>query len=320
MVTKPQLMNTDQVAPSERVAFWGDWIARLFQGLKSDVYGDADFDGRASTLHAGEVLLTHLEASRHRVLRSSAVARATEIPYLKIVAPFVGCAGVEQKGRETWVTPGQWSIYDTTDSYAVANPERVEHLIVMLPKQAFAERGLALDPLMARRLGGSGGVSRLALETMRNAYRELPNMPESAARGVGDAITQLVHLSLLELAGSASAATQREALRERIKQHVAQHLGDPALTVDSIARALNCSRRQLYNAFAEEPDGVAGYILACRLRACREAFANPQHARRSITDIALGFGFSNMAHFSRVFRAHLGMTPTDCRRAAIGAA
>ena len=33
---------------------------------------------------------------------------------------LAGCAGVEQKGREAWVTRDQWSIYDTTDSYAVA--------------------------------------------------------------------------------------------------------------------------------------------------------------------------------------------------------
>jgi len=309
-------MNTDDVAAPERVAFWGDWLARLFQGLKSDEYGDTDFSGRATTLHAGEVVLTHLEATRHRVMRSSSIARATEVPYLKIVAPWVGCAGVEQKGRETWVTPGQWSIYDTTDSYAVANPERVEHLIVMLPRHALAERGLALEPLMARRLGGSGGISRLALETMRNAFRELRSMPDTAARGVGDAITQLVHLSLLDLAGQATAQTQREALRERIKQHVAQHLADPGLTVDAIARALNVSRRQLYNAFAEEPDGVAGYILARRLEACRQAFVDRASSHRSITDIALGHGFQNMAHFSRVFRAHLGMPPSDYRRAA----
>jgi AraC-like DNA-binding protein len=312
-------MNTEEVAAHERVAFWRDWLGRLFQGLRSDEYGDTDFRGRASTLHAGEVVLTHLEATRHRVTRSSSIARATEIPYLKIVAPWSGCAGVEQQGRETWVTPGQWSIYDTTDSYAVANPERVEHLIVMLPKAAVAERGLAshrLDPLMARRLGGSGGVSRLALDTMRNAFRELPSMPEAAARGVGEAITQLVHLSLLDLAGQASAQTQREALRERIKQHVARHLGDPGLTVDAIARALNVSRRQLYNAFSEEPDGVAGYILARRLEACRQLFADRGHDHRSITDIALGHGFQNMAHFSRVFRAHLGMAPSDYRRAA----
>jgi len=311
-------MDTDAVPAAERAGFFGDWVARLFQGLKNDTYGDTDFDGRARTLRAGEVVLTRLEATRHRVMRSPSIARHTEVPYLKIVAPWKGCAGVEQKGRETWVTPGQWSIYDTTDSYAVANPERVEHLIVMLPKAMVAERGLALDALMARRLGGSGGVSTLALQTMRNAFAELPSMPEAAARGVGDAITQLVHLSLLDLAGQATAQTQREALRERIKQHVAQHLADPTLTVDQLARALNCSRRQLYNAFAEEPDGVAGYILARRLEACRRVLADRAQQHRSLTDIALGFGFQNMAHFSRVFRTQLGLTPSDFRRQAAG--
>jgi len=310
------VMSTDQVAPSERVGFWSDWINRLFCGLKSDVYDDTDFSGRMATLRAGDIVLTRLEASRHRVLRSPSQVRASEVGYLKIVAPWVGCAGVEQKGREAWVTPDQWSIYDTTDSYAVANPVRVEHLIVMVPKQRLVERGLQIDPLMARRLGGSGGVARLALETMRSAYRELPGMSEQAATSVGDAITQFVHLSMLDLAGIGTAVTQREALRERIKQHVTEHLGDAALSVDSIALALNCSRRQLYNAFAEEPDGVAGYILRRRLEACRRSFDDRGNDRRSITDIALGFGFSNMAHFSRVFRAHLGLPPSDYRRAA----
>ena len=310
-------MNTDSVAPRERVGFWGDWIDRLFHGLKNDCYGDAAFDGRMSTVHAGDVVLTRLEANRHRVVRSASQVRQSGAGYLKIVAPFVGCAGVEQQGREAWVTPDQWSLYDTTDSYAVANPVRVEHLIVMIPKQHLAERGLggaALGPLMARRLGGSGGVSRLALETMRSAYRELPGMSEAAARGVGDAVTQFVHLSMLDLAGIGTAVTQREALRERIKQHVGQHLGDAALSVDAIALALNCSRRQLYNAFSEEPDGVAGYILRRRLAACRHAFDDRGQAHRSITDIALSFGFQNMAHFSRVFRAHLGLPPSDYRR------
>jgi hypothetical protein len=174
MAVTTSTMTTDQVPVSERAGCWGDWMNRLFQGLKSDLYGDTGFDGRVTRLHAGDIVLTRLEANRHRVMRSSSLVRASEVGYLKIVAPYVGCAGVEQKGREAWVTPDQWSIYDTTDSYAVANPVRVEHLIVMVPRERLAERGLALDPLMARRLGGSGGVARLALETMRSAYRELP--------------------------------------------------------------------------------------------------------------------------------------------------
>ena len=309
-------IDTEQVAAPERAGFWADCVNRLFCGLRSETYGDSGFDGRMSTLHAGDVVLTRLEANRHRVMRSASQVRASDTGYLKIVAPYVGCAGVEQQGREAWVTPDQWSIYDTTDSYAVACPVRVEHLIVMLPKQALVERGLALDPLMARRLGGSGGVARLALETMRSAYRELPGMSEAAARGVGDAITQFVHLAMLDLAGIGCAQTQREALRERIKQHVSAHLGDPGLSVDAIAHALNCSRRQLYNAFAEEPDGVAGYVLRQRLQACRKTLADRAQQHRSITDIAFGNGFQNMAHFSRVFRTHLGMAPSDYRRTA----
>ena len=263
-------INTEAVPPAERGGFWADCISRVFHGLKSDHYGDSDFDGRMTTLHAGDVVLTRLEANRHSVTRSATLARNSETAYLKIVAPYVGCAGVEQKGREAWVTPDQWSIYDTTDTYAVANPVRVERLIVMVPRQRLVERGLALDALMARRLGGSGGVSRMALDTMRSAYRELPTMGDVAAQGVGDAITQFVHLSMLELAGLTTAVTQREALRERIKQQVNERLGDPALSVDALALSLNCSRRQLYNAFSEEPDGVAGFILRRRIEACRQ--------------------------------------------------
>jgi AraC-like DNA-binding protein len=317
MPLRQSTMNTEAVPVRERAGYFADWVDRLFHGLKSDLYGDATVDGRSETLYAGDVVLTRLEASRHRVVRSPGLARRNEAGYLKIVAPLTGCAGVEQAGRETWITPDQWSLYDTTQAYAVANPVRVEHLIVMLPRERIAERGIALEPLVARRLGGSGGVSRLALDTMRGAWRELPGMGDIAARGVGDAITQLVHLSMLELAGRETGLSQREALRERIKQHVAAHLADPELSVDAIAVALGCSRRQLYNAFAEEPDGVAGYVLRQRLEACRLALEDRAGAQRSLTEIAFAHGFSNMAHFSRVFRGHAGLPPSDYRRRAL---
>ncbi len=308
------VMNTDQVPAAERAPFWAEWIDRLFNGLDSDLYGDSGFDGRMSSTQAGDVILTRLEANRHRVMRSRSLVRGSGQGYLKIVAPLLGGAGVEQKGRRAWVTPGQWSLYDTTDTYAVDNPMRVEHLIVMLPKASLADRGLDLDDLMARPLGTEGGVARIALETMRSAYRELPAMDDRAAQGVGEAITQFVHLSLLDLAGRSTAVTQREALRERIKQLVARRLGDPGLTVDEIARALNCSRRLLYTAFGDEPEGVAGHLLAQRLEACRRDFEDPRRDAASITEIAFERGFVHPAHFSRTFRARFGMAPSEWRQ------
>lgn len=82
MSVRTTAMNTDQVAPAERSAYWSDWIDRLFCGLKSDLYGDGGFDGRMTTLHAGDVVLTRLEANRHRVMRSASLVRSSEVGYL----------------------------------------------------------------------------------------------------------------------------------------------------------------------------------------------------------------------------------------------
>lgn len=312
-MSKLSPMSTDVVAPHERAAIWREWVWTHFGGLDSDLYGDTDFEGHMSASQAGDVVLTRLEANRHRVIKSDRQARAGESAYLKIVAPWRGSAGVQQSGREAWVRPGGWAIYDTTGSYAVANPERVEHLIVMLPKAQLTERGLALEHLMARQVGGVSGIARVALETMRTTYQELPGMSESAARGAGEAIVELVRLSLLELAGRADGRTQLESFRDRIRVHIGRHLRDPGLSLDHIASAMNCSKRHLHNAFSAEDDTLAQYIQRQRIEACMRDLADPQRADRSITEIAFSWGFNNSAHFSRVFREHTGDTPSAFR-------
>ncbi|MCY7318741.1 MAG: helix-turn-helix domain-containing protein [Ramlibacter sp.] len=313
-MTPSTLLSTNDVAPRERAPVWREWVFQHFGGLDSDLYGDTDFEGHMAASHAGEVILTKLEANRHRVMRTPGMARTSEVGYLKIVAPWRGQATVEQNGRRASTGEGGWVIYDTTNSYDIANPERCEHLIVMLPKDQMAERGVRLGELMARRVGGTSGISRVTLETMRSTYQELPHMSDTAARGAGELIMQLVRLSLLELAGQETAQTQREALRDRIRSHVARHLRDPQLSIDGIARALNCSKRHLYNAFADDQETLAGYILQQRLQGCIRELRDRAPAGRPITEIALSWGFSNLSHFSRVFREHCGMSASEFRQ------
>jgi len=321
-MTASTQMTTDDVAPRERAPQWREWVFKHFGGLESDLYGDTEFDGHMAASRAGDVILTKLEANRHRVVRTPNLARASDAGYLKIVAPWQGAASVEQQGRQAWVRSGGWTIYDTTGSYEIANPERCEHLIVMLPKEQVLERGMRLEPLMARHVGGASGISRVALETMRSTYQELPSMSEAAARGAGELIVQLVRLSLLELAGRETGVTQLEALKDRIRGYVHRHLRDPGLSIERIAMALNCSKRHLHNAFADSEETLAGYILRQRLEACVrdlqqggvQGMGHDTASPRAITDIALSWGFSNLSHFSRVFREHTGASPSEFRR------
>jgi AraC-like DNA-binding protein len=315
-MTTSLLLSTDEIPPKERGPLWCEWVWRHFGGLGSDLYDDTEFDGHLAASHAGDVILTRLEANRHRVLRTTQMARLSEAPYLKIVAPWQGSAEVTQRGRAAAVRSGGWTLYDTTADYTVANPERSDHLIVMLPKDQLASPALPLNDLVARRIGGASGISRVALETMRSTYLELPFMSEAAARGAGELLIQLVRLSLMELAGQETPQTQREALKDRIRRHVAQNLRDPALSIDSMALALRCSKRLLHSAFSDDDETLNGYIQHQRLAASIRDLIDPANASRSITDIALAAGFGNLSHFSRVFREHTGGSPSEFRRQA----
>lgn len=307
------VLSTEGLQRNDTVPVWSEWMGKLFHGIESDLYGDTYFDGRVATACAGDVVLTRLQANRHRVQRRSGASCRPEAEYLKIVAPWHGEAMVEQHGRQAKVRPGGWAVYDMASSYGVSNPGYSDHLIVMVPRAALAERGLRLDSLMGRSAEGAG-IARVALETMRSTFQELPHMDAGAASGAGSVIAELVRLALLGMAGQETAVSRQAAFRDSVREYISRQLRDPGLTLDRIAMAFNCSKRYLHHAFAEEPQSLAHYIMQCRLQACRRDLGDPALARQTITEIAYAWGFSNGAHFSRVFRDYAGVSPTDFRR------
>ncbi|HET6224184.1 MAG TPA: helix-turn-helix domain-containing protein, partial [Dongiaceae bacterium] len=106
-----------------------------------------------------------------------------------------------------------------------------------------------------------------------------------------------------------------QTMRQRIQRHIATNLDSPALQAEALCTEFRISRSQLYRLF-EPLGGVAHYIQEQRLtRACAE-LCNPAHDHRRIYEIAYALGFSSEAHFSRVFRATFGLSPSEVRARA----
>ncbi len=55
-------------------------------------------------------------------------------------------------------------------------------------------------------------------------------------------------------------------------------------------------------------------ILDRRLERCRRALEDPRQAHRTIGDIAFAWGFSDLSHFTRRFKAEFGVSPGEYRR------
>jgi AraC-like DNA-binding protein len=300
-------MSTNDAPPRERVAYWSDLVWRSFGRLRSDTYGDEDFEGHISLLDLGEVRLCRLQAARHRVVRTAAVG-GSDPGYLKMVIQRRGCSLFEQGGRTARLKVGDWSLYDTTRSYIVSAPSPVDLRILLLPRQGILRGRADLEQMLVRRLRGRAGLSELAGRAIERALSSAQSGASPGAQA-GEEIVELLHLALIEQAGARLPPLGRAHLLERIKLHVHERLGDPELSIDSVARAMSCSKRALHNAFELEDRTLRDYIWDSRLEQARFALERAGAARGGISGIAFASGFNSAAHFSRAFRGRYGVSP-----------
>jgi len=312
-VTFQPLLTTAAAPAHERVGYWGDLVQRSFGRLRSRTFGDDRFHGEIRRFQLGELRLCRLEASRHAVERTSGAAGSSDPGDLKMVVQRRGCSVFEQGGRRALLAPGSWSVYDTTQSYTVSNPEDVLQYVLLLPRARILDGAAGLRELLVRPLSGARGMGRVACETIGRALDAAPGADARLAPELGEAILRQVRLALLEHAGMLPAASGRELLRERTAALISQRLRDPGLDIEAIAGVLQCSKRALHKAFEDHGASLHRFLWHSRLDVARRQLEDPRESSRSITSILLGAGFSSAAHFSRLFRQRYGASPREWR-------
>lgn len=115
--------------------------------------------------------------------------------------------------------------------------------------------------------------------------------------------------------GPATSPTKAKGdLGRRARRHIEENLHRKDLTPARLTRDLHISRSQLYRQFGAS-GGVEGYIRRRRLRRCLLTLCDPRHSERRIGDIAYEMGFTDEAHFSRLFRHAFGLSPRGARTA-----
>jgi AraC-like DNA-binding protein len=139
--------------------------------------------------------------------------------------------------------------------------------------------------------------------------------PEIGSR-LADSLLEVFAASWLARNGVQPADSAVSGYRRvQIKRYIEAHLRDPDLSARSVAAAFGISPRYLHIIFANEAETVSNYILRRRLEECGRQLADEMWRRRTITEVAFGWGFNNATHFARVFKDHYGLAPRDYRNA-----
>lgn len=206
------------------------------------------------------------------------------------------------------VEPGAICVLDNTQ------PFRVEHeggafTILNVPRPLLSHPRLPAD------LHGALLRHTLALilgDFMLGLRSRLTSLAVREAPAVETALSDLLVSGLVAGAEAPGAREGDASLLQQTGRFIDQKLAD-ALTVSDVARAMGVSRSRLYRIF-EQVGGVQRFILRRRLHSARVMLLQPSARPMGIAEVAHATGFASATHFSRLFKARFGVSPSRARR------
>lgn len=326
-----QSLSTQALAPRDQYPFWKEVVCGIFVGL------DCSRDGRGgfnSTVHrrtvdlggaadgAGDgdsVSFIDVTTEEQRALRTPRQIRRATDAWIMLAMQTRGPCILRQGGETAVLGPGDMVLYDSTRPYEFQFDRPFRQLVVKLPHARLAPLLPRASAWLGRPVGAAsplGQVLAAHLATVSNAIGAVdPALRPGLIERTIDLIALTFSGSAREFAGTGT--TVQAALVARAKRAIEMRLADPALDASAVAAAVGVSESYLHRLFHTAETTVGAFIRRRRLERCRADLADPLRAGERITEIALRWGFNDMPHFSRAFRAAFAETPSEWRAAAL---
>lgn len=301
---------------------WQNLVSESFVPLAVTTDRPEGFHGRLKSRVLDGVSLVEVTASGHEVLRTPALICRADRMYFKLSLQIAGSGLLIQDGREATLAPGDLAVYDTHRPYSLVFDNDFRSMVLMFPHDLIDLPADAVGQLTAVRMNGSDGLGKVISPFLIQLAENLDELS-------GPSGQRLAHnaLDLVTTMFAAELSLKRQGVNDLQRDLVAtmlrfieKHLGDPELSPATVAAAHFISTRHLHNLFQSEGMTVASWIRTRRLEHCRRDLHDPVFRDRSVASIAARWGFVDAAHFSRVFRAAFGDSPSQYRNRPVAQA
>ena len=310
-----ETISTDGQPLRKRLDFWNRATSDTLATHDAEPADVDHFSGSLTRIEFGDARLAQIRADASTVTRSRThVSRSSEAHCL-LRLQMAGAVTAAQEGREIMLRPGDFALYDTTRPYRMSFHEPTTILALRIRRDLLLPYIANPDAVICKAVSSSSGTGALVASCLQQFWKQSREIsaPHLAPRYL-DIMLRLVASAYAALPQSGVEQSCRVAAhRVRAIEYIEQALKHPTLTPTSIAQALRMTPSYLHRVFMSESESVARYILRRRLDECRKLLMDPMQRGRSITAIAVEYGFSSPAHFSRTFRDRFGVSPRDLR-------
>ncbi len=308
--------STEDVHPRDAVSYWVEVVTQGFVKYALAPDSGSVFRARLSCGTIGSLGICEYESDPHRSGRSPQDIRQAESDDVFICLQLATRATNIQDERQTVIEPGGFFILDPRRPFTAHLKQRSRTVTVRVRRQELEARMGDPAAWACHALDGRGPISGLASGFLSMLPSRVDVLPDAAACKIADQALDLVALAFAserETHGF-NLSSRRSVMLTLLKRSIEARLHDPDLKPAVAAAAAGISVRYANSLLAQEDTCLERYIIGRRLERCRRALDDPAQAHRMIGEIAFSWGFADLSHFARRFKAAFGCTPGEYRR------
>jgi AraC-like DNA-binding protein len=315
------VFDTKTLAAAQRRQAWRDAICEIYLQVDCVAEKQYDYAGFVREARLGAVTLTDTLLSPQSIHRQNHHIAHLDKDCYYFGIEHIGAVSIHQAGSSFLLRPGIGGLYYANEPYDLRCDVKSRQFWIELPREVFDRRFDSGRPPLLAQFNLSRGLGRIAAEFCATLAEEGANVDQPLREKLGE---QLMDILALALSGEPDRepadekSVQRARLRS-IKAYIESNLGDPNLSLATIAKQNGVSLRYLHQLFRLMDMSVSEWLRLRRLQRCHDLLTSPRNASQSITEIAYSMGFSSSSHFSNLFRAQFSVRPSDVRGTSVAA-
>jgi AraC family transcriptional regulator, positive regulator of tynA and feaB len=310
------LFLTSEVHPRDRFDYWHD------VACKKVVHHDAEpdyrqaFRGELRSGLLGGIGLVSFENSPMRVAHTPRHVSLANPDEIFVLRQETGLLMLEQASREVKLGAGDVALLDPRLPYTARYLGDSHTLLASLPRRALEARIGATRDLTAVGIAVSGPEGGLLSSVLAMLPFYSEGLSATVSAVFGENVLDLIAVSVARLTAGRGPriSSARSVALMNIRVAIETRITDPSLNAEAVAAAAGIGVRYANAVLADEGTSITRLVLARRLERCRNVFDDPSQTHRKISEIAYAWGFSDMTHFGRKFRAAYGCLPGDYRK------
>jgi len=305
------VFSTDHYAQAQRYAAWRDAICDVYVHVEVKATDPEQYRGFIREAKFGEVVMTDILLSEQRIRRTNQHISMLDKECYYIQLLHSGRISVLQRGETHESNVARGAIFSATEQYELYGHGQVRSFYLELPRDEFAQRFPRERIPVSAPLNTTQGLGRIATEFCAALASESGTLDDAVRTGLGSQLMDILAFTLLTSEGDMPAAegSVKKARLRSVQQWIEAHIADPDLSLEKIAGANGMSVRYLHVLFEGCEMSASEWIWNRRLQLAYDGLAKIDG--RSITSIALDYGFNSPAHFSTMFRRKYGVSPRD---------